>query len=93
MVSERRICLDKVEKKILNFFGWLQASGWICFIEEPIRANHTIVAQFHANASETNFGVVMATMIRGVRVNFILATINAIYGLTDTDNKVYRERF
>lgn len=86
------IFLDKVEEKISEFFGRLQALGWMCFVKEPFIANHTIVDEFYAIDSETNFGGEVATMIRRVRIDFISSTINVIYGLLNADNRVYRER-
>lgn len=72
IVIRERVFLDKVKEKMPEFFGWLQSSGWMCFLKELITTNHTIVAKFYANFFKTNFGEEMVTMIRGVRVNFSL---------------------
>lgn len=85
VIRERGVFLDKVEDKGLEFFGWLQNLDWLCCVDEKIKANHTIVVEFYAKALETNIGKEMATMIRGVRVDFRSATIDAIYKLLDMD--------
>lgn len=68
------------------FCGRLKTSGWLCFADEAIKANHTIVVEFYANDSKTNFVEEMATMTRGVRVDFSLTIINTNYRLPGADN-------
>ncbi|KAH0730469.1 hypothetical protein KY289_001657 [Solanum tuberosum] len=40
---------------MLDFYGRLITSGWICFAAEPMKANHTLVEKFYANVFETSF--------------------------------------
>lgn len=93
MIREKGSRLDKVEKKMLEFFGQLHILGWMCFVEESIRANHTIIAESFHDAMEMDFEELMVTMVQGVRVDFSPTRINATYSLLDLDNRVYREGF
>lgn len=51
-----------------------------------------MVSKFYANAMRVDFQGALVTTVRGVQVNFNLKTINALYGLPDVDNKVYKGR-
>ena len=93
IVKEKGICLDKLEERMPDFYGRLVTSRWLCFAAEPIKANHTLVAEFYANATETNFGEGKVTSVRGVQVHFGPTIINALYGLLDADNGVYMACF
>lgn len=53
------------------------------FVNEPIKANHTIVAELYTNALQTNFGEKVTIMIREVRVYFSSAAVNVIYVLPE----------
>ena len=75
-----------------GFYGWLDTSGWICFAQEPIKANDSVVREFYANAAETNFTGDVIAMVRGRQVYFDSTTINAVYGLPDANNDLYRAR-
>lgn len=77
----------------MEFIVRLRILSRLCFVDEPIKANNTIVVEFYSNALETNFGREVAIMILEVGVDFSLAAINAIYGLSDADNRKYRERY
>lgn len=67
-------------------------SRLICFVQESIIANYTVVAEFYANASATTFGDALVTNVRGVQVSFNPNLINQIYGLPNADNQVYKDR-
>lgn len=75
-----------------DFYGWLETSGWMCFAQEPIKANDSMVREFYANAAETNFTGDVVPIVWGRQVHFDSTTINALYGLPDANNDIYRAR-
>lgn len=93
VIKERGINLKKVEEQLPEFFQRLQNNGWSCFAREPNKANTYVVREFYSNAAAVNFndGELVAT-VRGKQVRFDAATINAVYGLEDVDNALYKAR-
>lgn len=73
VVKDKTICLEKFEDGMLDFYGRLITSGWICFAAEPMKANHTLVEKFYANVFETSFNGEVVTTIWGVQVHYRLA--------------------
>ncbi|KAH0633250.1 hypothetical protein KY284_036036 [Solanum tuberosum] len=74
-----------------NFYGNLEASGWMCFGDEPIRTYYIVVREFNVNAAKSNFSSDLLVTLRVKQVRFDPARINAYYGLPDADNDVHKE--
>ena len=75
-----------------GFYGRLETIGWMCFAQEPIKANDSMVREFYANTAETNFTGDVVDMVRGRQVHFDSTTINALYVFPDANNDLYRAR-
>lgn len=65
----------------------------MCFTNENIKANHTLVVEFYANSLETDFGGEVVTRVTGSQVYFDPALINALYGLQDIENEEFRNKY
>ncbi|XP_060179545.1 uncharacterized protein LOC132609529 isoform X2 [Lycium barbarum] len=92
ITQERGIILDNLEARWPDFYRRLMTSGWMCFAAEPIKANYTIVREFYANATESDFANDLVVTVRGKQVRFDSERINAYYNLPNGDNDVHRER-
>ncbi|KAH0637997.1 hypothetical protein KY290_036866 [Solanum tuberosum] len=55
IIKERDMLLDNLEECMPGLYGRLEASGWLCFKAEPIKAYYSWVHKFYANATENNF--------------------------------------
>lgn len=74
-----------------NLYGPLETRGWKRCSLDPIKVNHSMVREFYDNATKTNFASYSVVTVRGKKVLFDPALINAYYGLPNANNQIHKE--
>ncbi|KAK4368916.1 hypothetical protein RND71_012708 [Anisodus tanguticus] len=89
LLVKEKSCWISLRKDDLIFYERLIENGWMCFAEEPIKENYTIVREFYANAAETDFSNDLVVQVGGKLVLFDPELINEYYNLYGGDNDMY----
>ncbi|KAH0672537.1 hypothetical protein KY290_026620 [Solanum tuberosum] len=91
IVKDKCIFLEYLKEGMPDIYGQLISSGWMCFADEHIKENYTLVAEFYTNVIESKFGEYVITIVR-VEIKSWLSIVCAQIILSTHDTNVTLNR-